>query len=239
MDVPYSSSHSLEMIPAPSPVCFERAGRAVTIRPSCLDASLTMRRQEGLAALLPILGCGEEAATLAFDALAASVDDDLAGRAALASIASDEDQHDQIILALRAALPPPPDQREILRKARRFHINLGRGTTAFRLARIAALDSAVCKVLGRLLHRNAALADAPIVHRALSTIWHDEARHVAVSRRLALARADGAALRPLACQAREALADILLLAGSALESLEVDPALLARDVRRLPAGLLA
>jgi hypothetical protein len=227
------------MIPAPPPVCFERAGRAVMIRSSYIDTSLTARRQEGLAALLPILGCGEEAATLAFDALATSVDNDPAGRAALASIAGDEEQHEQIILALRAALPPPPDQSKILHKAKRFHINLGRGTTAFRLARIAALDSAVCKVLGRLLHRNAALADAPIVHGALSAIWHDEARHVAVSRRLALARADGATLRPLAGQAREALADILLLAGDALESLEIDPVLLARDVRRLPAGLLA
>jgi hypothetical protein len=90
-----------------------------------------------------------------------------------------------------------------------------------------------------LLHRQAALACAPNVHAALSAIWRDESRHVAVSRRLALARADAVVLRPLAHQAREALAEILLLAGSALENLEVDPALLARDVRRLPAGLLA
>jgi hypothetical protein len=198
-----------------------------------------VRHQEGLAALLPILGCGEEAATIAFGGLAASVDDDPAGRAALASIAKDENRHDHLILSLRAALPPPPDQREILRRARRFHIDLGRGGTAFRLARIAALDSAVCTVLGRMLRRGAALACAPTVHGALSAIWRDESHHVAVSRRLALARADGALLRPLARQAREALADILLLGGSALDSLEVDPMRLARDVRRLPVGLLA
>jgi hypothetical protein len=191
-----------------------------------------VRHQEGLAALLPILGCGEEAATIAFGGLAASVDDDPAGRAALASIAKDENRHDHLILSLRAALPPPPDQREILRRARR-------GGTAFRLARIAALDSAVCTVLGRMLRRGAALACAPTVHGALSAIWRDESHHVAVSRRLALARADGALLRPLARQAREALADILLLGGSALDSLEVDPMRLARDVRRLPVGLLA
>ena len=212
--------------------------KALAIRPLKVDASLSERHRAGLGALLPILGCGEEAATLAFDGLASSVDHDPAGSRALASIARDEERHDQLITRLRAALPPPPDQRETLRKARRFHIDLGRGSTAFRLARIAALDSAVCTVLGRLLHHKGALADAPVVHGTLSSIWRDEARHVAVSRQLALARAEAAILRPLARQAREALADILLLAGAALDALEVDPMVLARDVRRLPTSLL-
>jgi hypothetical protein len=226
-------------IETPLPVCFRGASRAQAVRRFEIDATLTVRHQDGLAALLPILGCGEEAATLAFDALANSIDDDPLGQAALASIAKDEEQHDRLIVSLRAALPPPLDQRDTLRQARRLHISLGRGGTAFRLAQIAALDSAVCTVLGRLLHRHAALASAPNVHEALSAIWRDESRHVAVSRRLALARADARALRPLAHQAREALADILMLASDALENLEVDPALLTRDVRRLPAGLLA
>lgn len=204
-----------------------------------IDTTLTERHHEGLAALLPILGCGEEAATLAFDGLAASLSDDPEARLTLAGIAVDEDRHDRLILSLRAALPPPPDQRDTLRRARRFHIDLGRGSTAFRLARIAALDSAVCTVLGRLLHRKAALAGAPRIHGALAAIWRDESHHVSVSRRLALARADAVTLRPLAVEARHALADILLLAGAALDSLDVDPMLLARDVRRLPAGLLA
>ena len=208
------------------------------LRPFAIDATLTERHLEGLAALLPILGCGEEAATLAFDGLAASLADDVEARLTLAGIAVDEDRHDRLILSLRAALPPPLDQRETLRKARRFHIDLGRGSTAFRLARIAALDSAVCTVLGRLLHRKAALACAPRIHGALAAIWRDESHHVSVSRRLALARADAGKLRPLAVEARNALADILLLAGAALESLEVDPILLAHDVRRLPVGLL-
>jgi hypothetical protein len=237
--VPLLSPEIATFATTPVSVCFRRVSSIATIRPFEIDPALSARHQIGLAALLPILGCGEEAAILAFDALADSVDDDPAGRAALASIARDEDRHDDLITRLRTALPEPPDQRETLRLARRFHLNLGRGTTAVRLARIAALDSAVCTVLGRLLHRNSALTCAPAVHGALSAIWRDEARHVAVSRRLALARAEGTILRPLATQAREALAEILLLAGAALENLEVDPMLLARDVRRLPAGLLA
>ena len=223
----------------PSPSCFLGKSRAPMLVPFEIDTTLTTRQQESLTALLPILGCGEEAATLAFDGLAASLTDDAEAHLTLAGIAVDEERHDHLILSLRAALPPPPDQREILRRARRFHIDLGRGCTAFRLAKIAALDSAVCTVLGRLLHRKAALACAPRIHGALAAIWRDESHHVSVSRRLALARADAATLRPLAVEARNALADILLLAGPAFEGLEVDPMLLARDVRRLPAGLLA
>lgn len=237
--MPYRSLDHAAFPQTPLPACFERKARVATVQPFEIDASLTARRREGLAALLPILGCGEEAATLAFGTLSSSIDYDISGRSALASIAKDEERHDHCILSLRASLPIPPDQRETLKQARRFHINLGRGTTAFRMARIAALDSAVCIVLGRLLHRKAGLACAPKVHQALSAIWQDEARHVAVSRRLALARAESDTLRPLAHQARGALADILLLAGGAFENLEVDPTLIVRDVRRLPAGLLA
>jgi hypothetical protein len=225
-----------------SPVCFRQTTTPVAaapISPFLMDAKPTARHCEGLAALLPILGCGEEAATLAFDGLALAIDDDRAGCIVLASIARDEAQHDALIVSLRAALPPPPDQRETLKKARRFHIDLGRGTIALRLARIAALDSAVCIVLGKLLGRRSVLSGAPAIHRALSSLWQDEARHVAISRQLALARENGATLRPMASEAREALAEILQLGGAALEALEVDTDRLAREVRQLPKRLFA
>lgn len=218
--------------------CFPRAGRAPVIRPLDIDATLGSTHLEGLAALLPILGCGEEAASLAFDGLATLINHDPVGRAALAGIAKDEDHHDQLITRLRAALPAPPDQRDIMRTTRRFHMKLGVGEIPVRLAAIAGLDSAVCSILGRLLQRKGVLAKAPRVHATLSTIHQDEARHVAVSRSLALARADGDTLRPVAMQARESLADIMLRAGAAFERLEVDTMLLVSDIRRLPAGLL-
>jgi hypothetical protein len=89
-----------------------------------------------------------------------------------------------------------------------------------------------------LLQRSGVLSTAPAVHAALSSIHRDEARHVAVSRSLALARANGNALRPIAMQARNALADIMELADDALDRLEIDTVQLVRDIRRLPAGLL-
>jgi hypothetical protein len=225
-------------INAPPVTCFPRAARAREIRVFEIDAALGSAHVEGLAALLPILGCGEEAASLAFDGLAMSINNDPVGRAALARIAKDEDHHDHLICRLRAALPPPPAQREIMRTTRRFHMKLGIGEVPVRLAAIAGLDSAVCSILGRLLHRKGVLAAAPAVHAVLSAIHQDEARHVAVSRSLALARADGDQLRPIAMQARNALSDIMLRAGQAFERLEVDTAMLVNDIRRLPAGLL-
>lgn len=209
------------------------------LRPFVLDAALSTTPAEALASLLPILGCGEEAASLAFCTLAATIHDDAAGCAALTHIEKDEKRHDALILRLRAALPPPPDQSTILRKAQRFHLNLGRGDVPNRLAAIAGLDSAVCVIFGRLLHRAGALARAPAIHALLSSIHRDEAHHVAASRRLALARAEACALRPVALQARHGLADILMLAGDSFERLQIDPDNLLRDIRRLPAGLLA
>jgi hypothetical protein len=226
------------LVPAPPPLCFKREPRCAPIPVVALDSGFTARQLEALAGLLPVLGCGEEAATIAFSAMASHIDDDPAGQTALRSIASDEALHDRIIMGLRATLPTPPDQSETLRLAKRFHISLGRAGIASRLARIAALDSAVCSVLSALLRRNGVLAGAPNVLKALKAIWQDEARHVTVSRRLALARASGAVLRPLAFETREALAEILLLASDALEVLEVDPARMGRIVRQLPAGLL-
>jgi hypothetical protein len=226
-------------VQSPSPACFDRPYRAPIAQPFAIDASLSTRHAEALAALLPILGCGEEAATLAFGAIASTIHKDPVGCAALTHIAQDEERHDDLIMRLRAGLPPPPDQSAILRKARHFHIKLGRGDIPTRLAAIAGLDSAVCVILARLLHRNGALARTPTIHAALSSIHRDEARHVAVSRNLALARADASSLRPIATQARRGLADVLTLAGDSFERLEVDTTVLLCDVRRLPTRLLA
>jgi hypothetical protein len=201
------------------------------------DSGLTAEAAEGLGMLLPLLGCGEEAAVLAFDGLARAAPGTVAGRA-LAAIARDEEQHDAVISRLRQIVPRHPDEAALLRRARRFHITLGAGGTALHLARIAALDAAVCTVLSRLLRPAAPLARAPGVARALAAIRDDEARHVAVSRRIALFDSNRWALRDGAAAARTALADVLGLAADGFEQLGVDPTRLDRDVRRLPDGLL-
>ncbi|MFA6114109.1 MAG: 3-oxoacyl-ACP synthase [Sphingomonas sp.] len=143
-----------------------------------------------------------------------------------------------MIRQLQRGLPEAGQDAVQIEAARRFHIGLVRGGTALHLARIAALDSAVCTMFGRLLRQGESIAADPAVASILRRIHRDEARHVRVARRLALETGSAPAMRDAAAAARDGLADILLLARDAFEDLQVDPASLDRDIRRLPDGLL-
>ncbi len=176
---------------------------------------------------------------MAFDGLAASHAGAPLARIALRAIAAEERAHDLIIRQLEAALPTPAGGQAILNAARRFHVRLASGGVAAHLARIAALDSAVCTVLSGLLRHGRPLAGDPVVRAALRRIHRDEARHVQVSRTLAMAVGITRPITDAAVEAREALANVLALASDAFEALAVDPAALDRTVRRLPNGLLA
>jgi hypothetical protein len=206
--------------------------------PVVTAVTLAPRHALAFAHLLPLLGCGEEAAALAFDGLSTAASDPLAA-AALAAIAAEERLHDGLIAGLIAALPPAPGAVATRRAARRFHINLGRDRPTVRLARIAATDAAVCTMLSRLLRPGRPLAAEPTVAPILARIHRDEARHVRQSRRLARVGGEAAMLRDVAGATRAALADVLRLGAAAFDALEVDPDQLDRDLRRLPTGLFA
>ncbi len=201
-----------------------------------LGARLLGRRTFALARLVPLLGCGEEAAALAFDGLAAS-DGDPACAAALKEIAQEERVHDALLQCLAASLPVV-DTAALRRAARRFHVDLGRGSSLAHLARIAAIDAGVCTILSRLLRAGSPVADDEAVAAMLKRIRLDEARHVRLSRSIVLARADGRRFEDAAQAAREALANVVMLAADALEDLEVDAARLRFDLAALPHGLL-
>ncbi len=222
------------MTTAPTTFCFSANRAAVVVRP--IDVMLDDRCAFALALLVPLLGCGEEAAALAFDGLAAN-DGDSAIAAALRVIADEERVHDGLLHCLGASLPFVPTA-ELRRSARRFHINLGRGSTLPHLARISAIDAGVCTILSRLLRPRSPIAGDRAVANMLARIRLDETRHVRLSRSLVLARADGRRFEDVAQSAREALANVLMLAAEAFEVLEVDPAQLWADIRSLPRGLL-
>lgn len=209
--------------------CF---GHAPPALPALGQVKLPDAHAAALGVLLPLLGCGEEAAALAFEGLAQAQP---ANAAALRLIAAEERVHDDLIEALTARLPADPDAAATRRAARRFHIELGRGDVAARLARIAATDAAVCTVLGRLLANARPLAGDSVVAGVLSRIHRDEACHVRSSRQLA--RRCGGDLRDIGASARAALAGVLRLGAAAFETLAVDPDRLDRDLRRLPDGL--
>jgi demethoxyubiquinone hydroxylase (CLK1/Coq7/Cat5 family) len=191
-----------------------------------------------LAALLPILGCGEEAAVAGFDRLGRSRTLDHQARIRLQMIAEDERHHDALLSGLRLALPPVALASQLQSMAQRFHAQLGRGGAAFHLARIAGLDSAVCTILSRLLRPDGALADDRAVTQVLGQIRRDEVQHVLASRGIALAAPDRSAIRRAAAEAREGLAELLTTQANAFEVLRVDPDRLLHDVARLPDGLL-
>lgn len=203
--------------------------------PVRLHVTLDEDAARALAQLVPLLGCGEEAAALAFDALAHDAHDDVE-HYALQAIAAEERTHDALLTRLAMALPAI-DSVAIRRSARRFHIALGHGDRTHHLARIAAVDAGVCTIMSRLLRAGTPVSHDPVVSGLLARIHRDEARHVAISRRLAAGA--GVTLRDTAAAARGALATVLTIGGDAFECLGVDPARLFADVRRLPDGLFA
>ncbi|HEX4174023.1 MAG TPA: hypothetical protein VHY82_16255 [Acetobacteraceae bacterium] len=215
--------------------CFLLLRRASA--PALGPLRLTDTAAQALARVLPIMGCGEEAASMAFDGLARAHSDDPAASGALRSIAAEELTHDALIRSVAACLPSPNGIAGVLALTRRFHVDLGRGDTTAHLSRIAALDSAVCTILARLFRPGAPLMADATVASVFRRIARDEARHVRVSRGLATDRRDGRILRDIAGPAREALARLLSLAADDFEALGVDSDRLLFDLARLPDGL--
>lgn len=225
--------HRSALIPLrPSRRCFTTAVVA-PVEP--IRGSLPDRAATALAVLLPILGCGEEAAGLAFSDLADG--EDHAAASALRRVAAEERVHDGLIQALVAGLPAPPDQSRARVLSRRFHLELGRGDAAVRLARIAALDSAVCLLLSRLLRRGTPLSADAVIAPILRRIARDEARHVRITRSLVAARMSEASLKAVGSAVRDRLGALLIEAGDAFDTLSFDPRWLLTDVARLPDGL--
>lgn len=221
-----------------SGVCFPGSHRLAVGQPMLPQIALGDPQAAALAVLVPLLGCGEEAAALAFDGLAGLERDPVAS-ATLRTIGAEEREHDALLTALVGALPTIEEASALQKAARRFHIRLGVGRPAAHLGRIAAIDAAVCTVLARLLRSGNPLAEDAVTAQIFGRIHRDEARHVRVSRALAMARLPRAELDDLAAGARKALADILLLAGEAFETLGVDAQTLHRELSRVPDGLFA
>ena len=217
------------------PHCFRVEGRHSHFR---YFALLDPEPAAALAALLPLLSCGEEAAAVGFDRLSQATALDTSTRGTLCKIVDDERCHDAMLRGLQAALPRARLDTAVLNRARRFHLRLSRGGTVLHLARIAGLDAAVCTILSRLLRPGCPAARDDGVRSVLSHIRRDETSHVMVSRNIALAAPDRKAVRDAAAEARDGLAGLLTYGADAFEVLDVDPDRLLRDIAHLPDGLL-
>ncbi|MGF6920685.1 hypothetical protein [Paraburkholderia sp. 40] len=227
---------------AAAPACFTVPQRPPRSRSADVTAPrLDERTARALADVLPLLRCGEEAATLAFGRLADRADVDPAQRAeaaALHMIEAEERVHDALLQQLCERLPQSADGAALRSAARSFHLRMFARDQTLHLARIAAVDAAVCTVLSRLTSPRTALAQDPALVQLFHRIRRDEARHVAVTRTIVSKRGSAERLRSSGAAAREALAALLSLRGATFDLLRVDPDALIRDVARLPGGLL-
>ncbi len=198
---------------------------------------LTSADAEALAALMPVLQCGEESASLVFEGLACA--EAPAEAQLLRQIAHEERHHEMLLHGLAQALPQPTLQADMRRAARRFYLRQQHRSAAVHFSRIAALDSGACIILSRLLRPLARLSAAPAVWQMFRYIYADETRHVRLSRQHSADRLPRHIAQEVAQLCREQLADVLRGAGGSFEQLGVDADKLDRSLRHVPRGLFA
>jgi hypothetical protein len=201
--------------------------------------TLATRDSEALAELLPVLICGEESAALAFARLR-QTQELVAARNDLARIERDEDEHARLLTLVREALPPARDDAVLLRATRRFFLRMGERDIGRHFARIAALDSGVCVLLGALRRRRLPIASEATLSLLFARIHRDEGRHVVVARHYARSLIGSSASANIAADTRQRLVDLLIHRAATLEQLlHIDADKLFTRLRTLPRELFA
>lgn len=220
------------------PACF---GMPVPLRAAepPLPVRLSARHSEALSELLPLLLCGEESAVLSFARYANSVPLGMSGRRDFQGIQADEAVHARCLQRLRASLPAPRADARQRTRLRRFYARLSDLDFGDHMARIAALDSAVCLILGALRQQRGHIAKDSAVGRLFERIHQDEARHVTIARRYAALLGRPHDLYSVAADTRDQLATMLSERAGAFESLGICPDRLCHRVRSIPRNLFA
>ena len=180
---------------------------------------------EALALLIPMLLCGEQSAALIFNRETSRLNSQLAGECAraMASIENDELMHDQALQSVAAHLPRLQGQSRVKRRAQLFYARLGsdHDSIARLFTGIQHLDSCVCQIMHHVA--NSDIGKNHPFARLFSRIKRDEARHVLVSKRHAIALgADSALSAEVGRRTRQSLVDLLLPDAGHLETLGVD-----------------
>ena len=139
-----------------------------------------------VASLLALLRAGEVSAEHAFHRIAARLTTTELAYAtpALTGLAEEERQHDKL-LAAQGALLPVVAMTD--RQSRRFFLRLESREPRLHLARVAALDGAVTRLLSRALTPSVSQLLGHSLTNTLQRIHGDEGRHVRIARHLALA----------------------------------------------------
>jgi hypothetical protein len=179
-------------------------------------------RGRALAELLQVLGCGEESAVAAFDHLSRSPQQPHI-RAALRQIATDELRHHALLAGLAASLPEPRSHPALRAALRRFFMRLAHRDVHTHFLRIAAIDSAVCQLLGLLRSRTGPLRRHERISTVLARIHRDEARHVTIARACVEPLLGSAKAAEDIAEVRADLNRIIQLRADSLDRLGLDP----------------
>jgi hypothetical protein len=197
---------------------------------------LEVAHSRALAQLLPLLLCGEESAVLAFGHHAQSPRWGTRARAEFGRMESDEARHAGWLQGLQICLPPPEADLQLRRRVKQFFMRLASANFGIHLGHIAALDSAVCLILGKLRRSGVCQPNSPVT-RVFESIHRDEARHVAVARGYAGELCSTGDLLACATETREQLTGILSARAQAFEILGICPDSLFKQLRSPPRRL--
>ena len=197
-------------------------------------AGLNANGAEALGRLLTFLMCGEESAVLVFFREGRRIRHkaESAARDLMWQIAGEEKVHEHMIGRLQSHLPDTADMALLRQRSHDFFVSMASNDPALHFARVAGLDSGVCKIMAALCKARPVI-DCPNVHRVFSKVRSDESRHVRISRRYVLDLGlPVAALSSAGEQISGELVRLLEPAGPSLETVGVDPGRLFRHILR-------
>jgi len=202
------------------------------------DASLAIAggrsaEAEALATFMPYLLCGEESAVHAFYRESRRQRKaNVAAQQLFLRIAREEKVHELMLNRLVSELPQPKHLEAMRRMGHDFFVGLADPDPGVHFARVAALDSGVCKIMA-VLCAAPKVSRVPAVFRVFNKVRADERTHVRISRQYVL---DLGLSRDVLNQATDfvcpALADFLAPGGDVLETMGIDPDRLFRRIRR-------
>ena len=218
--------------PRVSYVCFPRRRKLAQPLQMVMEHELTRDVAEAVTELLQVLCCGEESAVFAFARLSRNRALNAAACACAAMISREEAIHDELLRGLRAVLPAPRSDEALICRLREFYRSLQTPDPFVHLAQISALDSAVCLVLSALREGGRPVGENSTLDAIFGRIQRDEVGHVRASGWMARELGTARAAANHQVRVRENLAGLILERADALETLQIDPAALRRNLLR-------
>jgi hypothetical protein len=214
------------------------SSKATSTARSTNGLRLASKQAHALADVVQLLLCGEESAAMAFERLANAPSAELQFTCDLQTIARDELRHQSLLESLAQLLPRPTSDATSIAATRGFFRRIASRDRGVHLARIVALDSAVCLLIGELRRCRHGLAQEPTIMDVLSHIHGDEARHVVQARHYAAQLVSRETRHEVFAMTRLRLIHLVGLYAEAFECLSFDVDRVSKTLRRVPRTLV-